>query len=100
MKRSSIGQRRLRLDREQRLVRPGVLAPDVVTVVRRHQPQAVPLGQTLQDRVQPLLLLQPVVLQLDEEVVAEDVQVLPQDLLAGLLADVENGSRNLRAQAS
>ena len=95
-----IGEHRLGLDRQQRLVSAGVLLADVVSVVGRHHPEAVAVGEVAQDRVQPALFLQPVVLELDEEVVPEDVQVLPQHALAGPLALVEDGARDLRAEAA
>jgi len=77
-----------------------VLLAHVVTVVGGHQRHAVPLRELPEHGVEPPLLLQAVVLELDEVVVAEDAQEAPQHLLAGLGADVEDRARQLGAEAA
>src|SRR5690606_7868357 len=90
----------LRLDREQHVVGVRVLAPDVVAVVGGDHADAVPVGELAQHRVQSLLLLEPVVLDLDEEVLPEDVEVLLEKPLALLGPEVEDGARDLGAEAA
>ena len=76
-------------DAEQHVVRVGLLGSDVVQVVGDDQWQPRVAGQLQQLAVQPGLLGQPVVLELEVEAVrAEDVAVLAGDL-AGELAVVD-----------
>jgi hypothetical protein len=81
-------------------VRARVLLAHVVAVVRRHHRDPVAVREVLEDRVEAPLLGQAVVLELDEVVVAEELQVAPQHLLAGFGTDVEDRARQLRAQAA
>ena len=65
---------RVGLDAEERVVRHRVALVRVVAVVRREQRRVDRPGDLHQLRVRPVLIRDPVVLQLDEEVVApEDV---------------------------
>ena len=95
-----VGQRRLRLDGQQHFVGAGVLLFDVVAVVGGHHAQPVLLRELAQHRVDLLLLLQAVVLDLDEVAVAEDLQVLVQPLLGQVDPVRQDELGNLRPQAA
>ncbi len=90
----------LRLDREEHVVRVRVLTPDVVAVVRGDHADPVPVGELAQHRVQPPLLLEPVVLDLHPEVGAEDVEMLLEEPLALLGTEVEDRPRHLRSETA
>src|SRR5690606_36408221 len=95
-----VADERLGADGEEHVVGVGVLLAHVVAVVGGHHADAVALRELLEHAVEAALLLEAVVLQLDEEVVAEDAQVAVEDALALLLAEVEDGAGDLRAQAA
>ena len=64
------------LEAEQHVLRLGVLAVDVVDVVRRDDGHAQLFGPSREDAVALALLRDRVVLDFDVVIVAEDVQVL------------------------
>ena len=94
-----IVDRRAGLDAEQDLLRPGMVAADVVDVVGDDQGQPQTPGQGDDVAVDGLLLRQAVVLQLQVEGAREDVGVPARGLLRGRDVLAQQVPRHLRREA-
>lgn len=75
-------------------------AIDVVHVVCRDHPDAVLAGPPEQNGIDLLLLGQPVILNLDVIVLAEQLQIPLEKFAGGLFAFVQDRLRNLALQAA